>query len=106
MTQSIRFLMQRFFYQNKIPYLIYYHLYRKNRGIKIYLPDKKTDLHLAGYPRSGNTFSTFLVKDLIISKSNEKINLITHLHSVAGLKIANSLKVKGYFSKYFRLITL
>ena len=83
---------QRMVYKNPLLYRIYYNLYRKKKGVRIELPNIKTDLHLAGYPRSGNTFARFLINKFIGGKDSS-IKIVSHNHSVAGLKIANEAKI-------------
>lgn len=54
------------------------------------LPNKKNLFFLTGYPRSGNSYFTNLLKYL-----NPKLNFSSHLHTIASIKIA--LKKKFLF---------
>ncbi|QAA81294.1 hypothetical protein EI546_05930 [Aequorivita sp. H23M31] len=67
------------------PFLFYiwYHLVRKNRGLKIDYFSQKTKFSLDGYPRSGNTFATSLVKNIF-----GKDVFIHHFHAIAPIKVS------------------
>lgn len=51
-------------------------------------PNKKTDVHITGYPRSGNTYAKNLMVNLV-----DSINIATHVHSIATIKDAFKYKV-------------
>lgn len=87
-----RSYIQRFQYENEIGYWLYLNLYRKHRGIKPGLPIKGTDLHIEGYPRSGNTFAQNLLKSTII-KNNPKLEIAHHCHATASLKLSQKFDV-------------
>lgn len=55
------------------------------------LPSKKDDLYFDGYPRSGNTYFIGLILRLYPG-----INYSSHLHTIAGIKLALSEKVPTY----------
>lgn len=57
-------------------------------GYKHKFPDKTTDLQVDGYQRSGNTFSSSLVRELFPGK-----RIVSHFHAVSTLKVAQRLKV-------------
>ncbi|MFW6121333.1 MAG: hypothetical protein ACOC80_10615 [Petrotogales bacterium] len=46
-------------------------------------PSKKTDIHVTGYPRSGNTFALYLLKQLL-----PNLNIATHIHATSSIKSA------------------
>ncbi len=62
----------------------------KIRRLGIDFPNKSTDLHLTGFPRSANTYCKQLVNEVF-----PELNTVTHIHTVASLKIAlkNNTKV-------------
>lgn len=62
---------------------IWYHLYRKHKGVKINYFNSKTKFLLDGYPRSGNTFFTGLSKSIF-----GKEEFIHHFHAIAPIKMA------------------
>lgn len=64
-------------------FFLWYHLWRKNRGVKIEYFNKQTVLYLDGYQRSGNTYSLHLIKTIWPS-----IKFIHHFHAIAPIKIA------------------
>lgn len=47
------------------------------------LPDRRTDLHIDGFQRSGNTFSTTLLRNTFPDKK-----IVSHFHAIASLKLA------------------
>lgn len=69
-------------------YKIWFYGYRKRNGDIVRLPSSGDDYYLDGYPRSGNTFITSLLKNIFPKKK-----FAHHLHSVAGLKLALNLKL-------------
>lgn len=62
-----------------------YRLYLTVMGVRqrSVFPNRQTDLHLTGFPRSANTFATRLVQQAAPS-----IRLSTHIHAVASLQLA------------------
>lgn len=52
------------------------------------LPDKRTDLHIDGFQRSGNTFSTTLMRRIYPEKK-----IVSHFHAVASLRLAINYNV-------------
>lgn len=59
------------------------------RGLKIDFPNKSTDMHLTGFPRSANTYCRQLIMEVF-----PELNLVTHIHTVASLKKALKYGVK------------
>ena len=59
------------------------------KRLNVVFPDQYTDLHLTGFPRSANTYCKQLVKEIF-----PDINIVTHIHTVASLKIAMKYNVK------------
>jgi len=47
------------------------------------LPSKDTDLHIAGFPRTANTFAVGLIKKLL-----PQVNIANHIHTKATIKLA------------------
>lgn len=95
LLKRIRFWITRQLYYYKFLYNFYYKFYRKNRGVRLELPNESMQLHIAGDGRAGNTFTTSLVKRLLIEKLGCDIKYSSHLHSTAVMKIAeqfNSIK--------------
>lgn len=45
--------------------------------------DSKTDLHISGYPRSANTFLTYILMNV-----NSNIKTSSHLHTISNLKLS------------------
>lgn len=64
-------------------FYLWYHLYRKWRGVKIDYFDSQTELYFDGFPRSGNTFALHL-----ISKIWPDMHIVHHFHAIAAVKIA------------------
>lgn len=75
--------MKKVVKSNPILFELWYHLYRKNRGVKIGYFNSKTSFLLDGYPRSGNTFFAGLCKRIFNSDE-----FIHHFHAIAPIKIA------------------
>lgn len=59
------------------------------KGLNVPFPDRHTDLHLTGFPRSANTYCKQLVEEIF-----PDLNIITHIHTVASLKMALKYNVK------------
>lgn len=76
---------------NPFLFNIWYHLYRKNRGVKVNYFNPKIMFLLDGYPRSGNTFATSLVKKIF-----GKEVLIHHLHAIAPIKISLKQNIPSF----------
>lgn len=64
-------------------YRLWYLLYRRNTGVPLKWFSAGTQLYVDGYPRSGNTFAQFLIKNLWPG-----IEFVHHFHAIAPLKIA------------------
>lgn len=69
-------------------YKLFFHINKKNLSKGIRLPKKGDDFYFEGYPRSGNTYVYNLIKSL-----NPETESCSHLHVVAGLKIAKTLSI-------------
>lgn len=69
--------------ENKLLYSLYFHFYRKYRGIRPKWFTKKTKVYYDGYPRSGNTFLHHLFRNVF-----KDIESVHHLHKIAPIKIA------------------
>jgi hypothetical protein len=81
---SIKSLISR----NKYFYVLYYHLIRKNIGIKPTWFSKDTRVYYDGYPRSGNTFFNHIFRNVF-----KEIKSVHHLHKIAPVKIALNKKL-------------
>ena len=77
--------------ENKFYFRLYYHLYRKHRGIKPNWFSRETELYFDGYPRSGNTFLRHLTREIM-----PDIIAVHHFHKVAPIKIALEKKLPVY----------
>ena len=67
-------------------WLLWFTLYRSRRGVPVTRPSRSASLHLDGYPRSGNTFLTNLIRHAFPAlRSNE---LVHHLHSISALRLS------------------
>lgn len=84
----MKMIIRRLFSDNPKFYKIYFHLYRKHRGITPPFFSSDTELYFDGYPRSGNTF---LAK--ILKTNFPNIKTVHHLHKVAPIKIALKLSL-------------
>jgi len=64
---------------------LFYRLSLRVRGVDTaaLFPSSRTDLHLTGYQRSGNTYATGLIRRLFPT-----LAVASHLHSIATLKVA------------------
>ena len=71
-----------------LAYKIWFYTVRIRKGSAVRLPSKSDDIYFDGYPRSGNTYFVQLLIRLY-----PDIEFSSHLHSVAGLKIALKRKV-------------
>ena len=69
--------------------LIYPFYINKIRGLNVVFPDRHTDLHLTGFPRSANTYCKQLVKEVF-----SDLQIVTHIHTISSLKIALKYKAK------------
>jgi hypothetical protein len=77
--------------KNVFLYRIYYRFYRSRRGDPVRLPKSSDAFYFDGYPRSGNTFVINMMRHVI---GIDKQTYTSHLHSIAGLKIALRKKLK------------
>jgi hypothetical protein len=53
------------------------------RNPAVVFPGRETDLHLTGFPRSANTYCYN-----IIDVAFPELNIITHIHTIASIKLA------------------
>lgn len=75
--------MKKLIKSNPFLFSLWYHFYRKHRGVKINYFNSETKFLIDGYPRSGNTFAVSLTKNIF----NEK-NFLHHFHAIAPIKIS------------------
>ena len=73
---------------NPLLFSVWYHLYRKHRGVPIKFFSTSTKLYLDGYPRSGNTYSLHLITTLW-----PDLSFVHHFHAIAPIKIALKKKI-------------
>lgn len=66
-----------------IPFLYTLILKLRGRYDHQLFPSDKTDIHITGYARSGNTFATNLLKQLL-----PNLNIATHIHATSSIKLA------------------
>ena len=69
--------------ENVFLYKLYFHLYRKHRGIRPNWFKSKTKIYYDGYPRSGNTFLHHLFRNIF-----PDIHTVHHHHKIAPVKIS------------------
>jgi len=74
-----------------ILYLMYFNLWRKHHGSKVILPKANHDFYFDGFPRSGNTYFTGLVNFYL-----PKLLFSSHLHTIAGIKLAFKHKLSVF----------
>lgn len=67
----------------KHPLVHKFYIALTNRSALSYFPKKETDLRIAGFPRSGNTFFSTLVNYFF-----SELKVSHHLHSISSLKLA------------------
>lgn len=84
--------MKKLIRQYPTLYSLWFHLYRKNRGVKIGYFNDSTKLLLDGYPRSGNTFVTSLIKNIFGNDT-----FVHHFHAIAPIKIALRKNLPVFF---------
>lgn len=75
--------MKKLLKSNIFLFKLWFHFYRKKRGVKPRYFNKNTKFYLDGYPRSGNTFALSLIKGVF----GEEV-FVGHLHAIAPIKIA------------------
>jgi hypothetical protein len=73
---------------NTFLFKLWFHLYRKKKGLKPSYFNENTKFYLDGYPRSGNTFAVSLTSDIYGRES-----IAHHLHAIAPIKIALKKKI-------------
>jgi len=71
-----------------LAYKIWFYTVRIRKGSTVRLPSKDDNLYFDGYPRSGNTYFVGLMIRLY-----PEIKYSSHLHTVAGIKIALKKRV-------------
>jgi len=81
--------IKKIFKTNSILYYYWFNMFRKAESNSLRLPESGDDLYFDGYPRSGNTYSYWL---LVYFYPNLKIT--HHLHTIGALKIAIQKKIK------------
>jgi len=86
---SIKGKVKRTFKSNKYLYKIWFAANQKKLDSTVRLPRKTDEYYFDGYPRSGNTFFRGLLK-----RAYPNLNGTSHLHCIAGLKIALGLQIK------------
>lgn len=72
-------------------YRLFFHFYRSRIGDPVRLPKGTDDLFFDGFPRSGNTYFINLISHVV---GDKKLEYSSHLHAIAGLKIALKKKLK------------
>ena len=72
--------------ENERLYLLYLWIVR---GRFTEWPNKETDCHLTGFPRSANTYARYIVTNAFPDRK-----FVTHIHSTASLKAALRYRVK------------
>ena len=72
--------MRLFFKKNVFTYIIYFIISRRNFGK---LPNSKNSFFFTGFPRSGNSYFTNLIK-----YCKPDLNFSSHLHTIASIKMA------------------
>lgn len=80
--------MKKLFKSNTFLFKLWFHFYRKKRGLKPSYFNEKTKFYLDGYPRSGNTFAVSLTSGVCGRES-----IVHHLHAIAPIKIALKKKI-------------
>jgi len=73
---------------NPLAYKVWFYTVRVRKGSAVKLPRNGDNLYFDGYPRSGNTYFVQLLVRLY-----PEIKYSSHLHSIAGIKIALKSKV-------------
>lgn len=76
-------MIRKLLSENKLLYTLYFHFYRKHRGIRPSWFNAETKIYYDGYPRSGNTYLHHLFRNLFSDNYS-----VHHLHKVAPIKIA------------------
>jgi hypothetical protein len=84
-------LIKNIIKDNAFLYLLYFHIVRKHRGIKPPWFTNNTDIYFDGYPRTGNTFLSHLLRNVLYN-----LKSVHHLHCVAAIKIALRKKIPTY----------
>ena len=74
-----------------VPYRFWLRRHSWKIGKPKKLPETTDSLYLDGYPRSGNTYFTALVREL-----EPQVKFADHLHVVAPIKIALGLKIPTF----------
>lgn len=77
--------------KNSFFYRLYYLFYRSRKGDPIRLPRRSDEFFFDGYPRSGNTYVINLMRHVL---DIDRTKYTSHLHAVAGLKIALRKKLR------------
>jgi len=71
------------FKSNTYLYRLWFYAIRSRTGDKVRLPEKSDHLYLDGYPRSGNTYLSGLLRF-----AHRDLRFASHLHVVASIKMA------------------
>ena len=79
-------MIRRFIRNNALLYPIYVEKILRNYETKF--PDQETDLHLTGFPRSGITYCMNILRVAF-----PKIEISTHIHTTASLKLSKRFAV-------------
>lgn len=83
MTINIYRTIRNVVSNNRLLYKMWFYTYRIRKGDPVRLPTKNDDYYLDGYPRSGNTFISGLLKRVFPDKK-----FASHLHVPATLRMA------------------
>lgn len=84
-------MLKKIIKSNPFFYQLYFHLVRKNVGIRPPWFKKSTQIYFDGYPRSGNTFLSHLLRNVLF-----ELESVHHLHCVAAIKIALRKNILTY----------
>ena len=82
--------LRKLFMSKPFFFYLWYKLYRSKKKLKPKWFNKETTFYFDGYPRSGNTYMIFLMKEIYDEK-----NIIHHFHTIAPLKVALKKKIKS-----------
>ena len=87
--------LKSLFKKNTLTYRLWFYLNRGKLDSTVRLPNKSDQYYFDGYPRSGNTFFGGMLGYAFQDKKGT-----SHLHAVAGLKLAMNAGIKHLFIIY------
>jgi hypothetical protein len=89
--RNLLFNLSRLFKSNPLLYTVWFFIRRSRLNKRIRFFSTHTKLFVTGFPRTGNTYLSFLVRSVF-----HTLNFVHHLHTTASIKISLLFRVPTF----------